>query len=162
MEKLKNIEDFRDLRTYCVNKKINEIKIMNNELQKRTNLNISELEETHKEFRKNVEVIKNLLENDNITTDENMYNSVVDDAYKILQGNEREEVLDKLKKLYNGFLKRQKMSQFLSEQECMLIYFNQLLGYKYTNNRVDSKLCKENLKQCEEQLKDLKNIIYID
>jgi hypothetical protein len=107
---------------------------MNNELQKRTNLNISELEETHKEFRKNVEVIKNLLENDNITTDENMYNSVVDDAYEILQGNERVKVLDKLEKIYNSFLKRQKMSQFLSEEESILFYFNQNLEYEYTNN----------------------------
>jgi hypothetical protein len=144
-----------------VDKKINEIKKINNELLKRSNLSISELEETYKEFRKNVEVIKNILENVSIVTDENMYNSVVDDAQKILQGNERSNVLETLKKIYNGFLKRQKMSQFLSEQEGMLIYFNKCLKYEY-NNRVDSKLFKENLKQCEEQLKDLKNIIYLD
>jgi hypothetical protein len=156
---LTNIKDFRDIRTYCVNKKINEIKIMNNELkQEKKYLNISELEEIHNQFRKNVEEIRNLLENVSIATDENMYNSVVDDAHKKLRGNERVTVLDKLNKIYNSFLRRKKMSEFLIYEESMLIYFNQLLGYKYINDRVDSKLCIDNLKLCEEQLNDLKNL----
>jgi hypothetical protein len=160
MEKLKNIKDFKDIRTYCVNKKINEIKIMNNELkQERKCLNISELEEIHNEFRKNVEEIRNLLENVSVATEENMYNSVVDDVYNILEGNERWNVLNTLKKIYNSFLRRKKMSEFLIYEESMLIYFNQFLEYKYTNDRVDSKLCKDNLKLCEEQLNDLKKSV---
>jgi hypothetical protein len=156
---LTNIKDFRDIRTYCVNKKINEIKIMNNELkQEKKYLNISELEEIHNEFRKNVEEIRNLLENVSIATDENMYNSVVDDAHKRLRGNERVNVLYKLNKIYNSFLRRKKMSEFFIYEESMLIYFNQFLEYKYINDRVDSKLCKDNLKLCEEQLNDLKNL----
>jgi hypothetical protein len=50
------------------------------------------------------------------------------------------------------------MSEFLIYEESMLIYFNQLLGYKYINDSVDSKLCIDNLKLCEEQLNDLKNL----
>lgn len=155
MEKLKNIKDFKDLRTYCVNKKIDEISIMNNELKKETKyLNISELEEMHEDLKKKAEVIKNFLESDNIVTDENMYNIVVDDVNKILRGNERLEVLDRLKNIYNSYPKLQIMSKFINEEECMLVYVSQHLDY--TNKRIDWKLCKDNLQLCEEQLNDLK------
>ena len=158
MEKLKNIKDFKDLRTYCVNKKIDEISIMNNELKKETKyLNISELEEMHEDLKKKAEVIKNFLESDNIVTDENMYNIVVDDVNKILRGNERLEVLDRLKNIYNSYPKLQIMSKFINEEECMLVYVSQHLDY--TNKRIDWKLCKDNLQLCEEQLNDLKKFL---
>jgi hypothetical protein len=144
-----------------VNKKINEISIMNNELKKEIKyLNISELEEKHEDLKKKAEVIKNFLESDNIETDENMYNIVVDDVNKILRGNERLEVLDRLKNIYNSYPKLQIMSKFINEEESMLIHFSRSLDY--TNKRINWKLCKDNLKLCEEELNDLKkNFMFI-
>ncbi len=86
-----------------------------------------------------------------------MYNIVVDDVNKILRGNERLEVLDRLKNIYNSYPKLQIISKFINEEECMLVYVSQHLDY--TNKRIDWKLCKDNLQLCEEQLNDLKKFL---